>query len=113
MRVSVSGFHAWSRRGVSAKRISDHRLAILIREAHEEASRRYGYRRIHQALVSKGLAIGRNAVVRVMRRENISGRGITGNGEKARWIHPSAQRHRTGLIGSSSRENRTGLGWRT
>lgn len=67
MRVSVSGSHAWSGRGVSAKRISDHRLAVLIREAPEQAHRRYGYRRIHQALVRKGLAIGRHAVARVMR----------------------------------------------
>ena len=66
MRVSVSGFHAWFRRGVSAKRISDHRLSVLIREAHERA-----HRRIHQVLVRNGLAIGRNAVARVMRREKI------------------------------------------
>lgn len=71
MRVSVSGFHAWSRRGISAKRISDHRLSVLIREAHERAHRRYGYRRIHQVLVRNGLAIGRNAVARVMRHEKI------------------------------------------
>ena len=71
MRVSFSGFHAWARRGISAKRISDHRLSVLIREAHERAHRRYGYRRIHQVLVRNGLAIGRNAVARVMRHEKI------------------------------------------
>ena len=71
MRVSVSGFHAWSRRGISAKRISDHRMAVLIRDAHEQVSCRFGYRRIHQALVKNGLAVGRNAVARVMRQEGI------------------------------------------
>lgn len=59
MRVSVSGFYAWALRGVSAARISDHLLAVLIREAHQQAHRR-ACRRIHQAVVRKGLAIGRN-----------------------------------------------------
>ncbi len=72
--VSRSGFHAWQRRGPSARRREDERLLERIREIHQANRRVYGSPRIHAELVlGDGERIGRKRVERLMRQAGLSG----------------------------------------
>ena len=72
--VSRSGFHAWQRRGPSARRREDGRLLERIREIHAENRGVYGSPRIHAELVlGDGVRVGRKRVERLMRQAGLSG----------------------------------------
>jgi putative transposase len=72
--VSRSGFHAWERRGPSARAQEDERLLERIREIHELNRRVYGSPRVHAELVlADGERIGRKRVERLMRQAGICG----------------------------------------
>ena len=72
--VSRSGFHAWQRRGPSARRREDERLLERIREIHAENRGVYGSPRIHAELVlGDGVRVGRKRVERLMRQAGLSG----------------------------------------
>ena len=72
--VSRSGFHAWQRRGRSARWREDERLLERIREIHAENRGVYGSPRIHAELVlGDGVRVGRKRVERLMRQAGLSG----------------------------------------
>ena len=72
--VSRSGFHAWQRRGPSARWREDERLLERIREIHAENRGVYGSPRIHAELVlGDGVRVGRKRVERLMRQAGLSG----------------------------------------
>jgi putative transposase len=72
--VSRSGFHAWARRGPSARALEDERLTERIREIHLLNRKVYGSPRIHAELrLGDGVGVGRKRVERLMRQAGISG----------------------------------------
>jgi len=72
--VSPSGFYAWQQRPDSARQRTDRRLRVELRAAHRESRGSYGSPRLRQALRDRGLRVGRNRVIRLMRAEQLVGR---------------------------------------
>ena len=72
--VSRSGFYAWCSRPESQREREDRKLRVLVREVHERSRRAYGSPRVHKALLTQGLFVGRNRVMRLMRQEGLRGR---------------------------------------
>jgi putative transposase len=71
--VSRSGFHAWLRRPLSARAVSDELLLERVRQLHVASRRTYGSPRIYRDLRADGVAVGRKRVERLMRQAGISG----------------------------------------
>ena len=71
MEVSQSGYYAWRRRLSRPPCLKRKRLADLVRNCYFENRRRYGTRRISQALGKTGVKIGRGLVRRLMSQENL------------------------------------------
>ena len=72
MEVSPSGYYAWRKRLSRPLCLKRKRLADLVRNCYFENRRRYGTRRISQALGRNGVKIGRGLVRRLMRQENLT-----------------------------------------
>lgn len=68
LRVSASGFYAWSGRGPSEHEINDARLIDKIRGIYDDTDGVYGVRRIHRQLLADGERCSRNRVARLMRK---------------------------------------------
>lgn len=73
LKVSRSGYHAWSRRPPSSRSVEDSTLIVRIREVHESSRRTYGYPRVHAELNSLGIECGRRKVARLMREDGLRG----------------------------------------
>jgi putative transposase len=72
--VSVSGYHAWSRRAPSRRATEDAKLIARIRAIHERSDGTYGAPRIRAELVDvDGLTIGIRHVARLMRKAGLVG----------------------------------------
>jgi putative transposase len=71
--VSRSGFHAWLRRPLSARAVSDQLLLERVRQLHLASRRTYGSPRIYRDLRADGVAVGRKRVERLMRQDGLSG----------------------------------------
>ena len=72
--VSRSGYHAWTRRPLSARAVEDARLTTRIRELHALRRNVYGSPRIWSDLVlDDGERIARKRVERLMRQAGLSG----------------------------------------
>jgi putative transposase len=65
--VSRSGFHAWLRRGPSAREIADEGLSAKIRSSFVGSARTYGARRVWRDVLAEGLSCGLHKVERLMR----------------------------------------------
>jgi putative transposase len=74
LRVSVSGYYAWSGRAVSQREIDDARLIDKIRRIYEASDGVYGVRRIHRQLLVDGERCSVNRVARLMRKCGIAAR---------------------------------------
>jgi putative transposase len=74
LKVSVSGYYAWSGRGSSQREIKDARLIDKIRGIYEASDGVYGVRRIHRQLIADGEKCSRNRVARLMRRCGLAAR---------------------------------------
>jgi putative transposase len=70
--VSRAGFYAWKRRGPSARRMDDARLAVEITRIHEASDKAYGSPRVHVALEKRGRRVSRKRVARVMRERKLA-----------------------------------------
>jgi putative transposase len=88
LRVSRSGFYAWSKRPESARARSDRALVVDIRAAHEASRGTYGSPRVHRELVAQGRAAGRDRVARLMREQALRGR------RKRRFRNTTQSNHR-------------------
>ena len=73
LRVSRSGFYAWTTRPPSARRLADDELAGLITEIHEASRATYGVPRIHAELAERGVRVSRRRIARLMRELGIEG----------------------------------------
>jgi putative transposase len=71
--VSCSGFHAWERRPLSERAVTDAWLIERIRAMHTRSRESYGARRIFLDLREEGIRVGRKRVERLMRIAGISG----------------------------------------
>jgi putative transposase len=74
LAVSPSGYYAWRHRAPSARVVQERALTVQIRAIHAESQGIYGSPRVHEALRHAGRPVGRNRVIRVMQREQLSGR---------------------------------------
>ena len=73
--VSRSGFHAWLRRGPSARGgTADEGLIVKIRSSFVGSARTYGARRVWRDVLAKGLSCGLHKVERLMRMNALRAR---------------------------------------
>jgi putative transposase len=68
LRVSPSGYYAWSVRGAGEREIDDARLIDKIRGIYEASKGVYGVRRIYRQLLADGERCSRNRIARLMRK---------------------------------------------
>ena len=71
MKVSRSGYYAWSGRPPSRRQGENESLLAAIRDVHGPSRGTYGSPRIQAELVSQGFGCGRNRVARLMRQNSI------------------------------------------
>jgi transposase InsO family protein len=72
--VSVSGYYEWLNRPPSARALWHSWLTERIAFVHRESRSTYGVRRVHAELtLGHGIAVGREAVARLMRRAGLQG----------------------------------------
>ena len=74
LKVSPSGYYAWSGRSPSKREIDDARLIDKIRSVCEATGGAYGVRRIHRQLLADGERCSRNRVARLMHLCDIKAR---------------------------------------
>ncbi|MET7390861.1 IS3 family transposase [Streptomyces sp. NPDC005529] len=75
LRVSESGYYAWSRRSPSQRALRHTRLSELVLSIYQSSRTMYGSRRIHQELQHcYGISISRGTVELLMRQAGIQGR---------------------------------------
>jgi len=73
LRVARSAYHAWARRGVSARATADEALTAQIAAAHARSRRTYGAPRVHAELRAGGVRCARKRVARLMRAAGLVG----------------------------------------
>ena len=71
LRVTRSGFYAWSTRPESTHTKRDQQLKILVRASFEGSDQSYGSPRIHEDLVEHGARVSRKRVIRLMQEEGL------------------------------------------
>jgi transposase InsO family protein len=74
MRVTRSGFYAWTRRGLSARAQRDLVLRTKLRAFHAASGHRYGRPRLWNDLKEDGEAVGEKRVKRLMREKQVQGK---------------------------------------
>jgi putative transposase len=72
--VSRSGFHAWLRRGPSARARADEELTAKVRTSFVGSARTYGARRVWRDLLADGVSCGLHKVERLMRANALRAR---------------------------------------
>jgi len=73
LRVSRSGYYAWSRRPPSSRAEENAQLLTTIKSVYKDSRKTYGSPRLHQALMRLGYRCGRHRVARLMRAEGLRG----------------------------------------
>ncbi len=74
LKVSRSGYYAWSRRPVSKRELDDEVLGVEVAAIHEESRRTYGSPRVHAELRARGKPVSRKRVARLMRKRGLEAR---------------------------------------
>lgn len=72
--VSRSGYYAWRRHSQSQRSMSDAKLLERIVAIHKASESSYGSPRIHAALQTAGIRVGRKRVARLMRQAGVRAR---------------------------------------
>ena len=72
--VSRSGFHAWLRRGLSARAQADEELTTKVRASFVGSARTYGARRVWRDLLADGVSCGLHKIERLMRANALRAR---------------------------------------
>jgi len=75
MKVSVSGYYRWRKRLTEKPKLKRSALALLVRNCYFENRRRYGSRRIKEALYKQGVCIGRFKVRSLMKEQSLKAIG--------------------------------------
>jgi putative transposase len=86
--VTAAGYHAWSKRAPSPRRLQDARLKECIAGHFEASHGTYGSPRILDDLADEGIRISRKRVARLMRELGIA--GVSGREGRRRRRRPSA-----------------------
>jgi putative transposase len=73
LEVSPSGFYAWSDREPSARDQLDATLTTRIRAVYSESRDTYGVPRVHRALATAGIHVGKKRVARLMKAAELVG----------------------------------------
>ncbi len=73
LKVSTSGFHAWSKRPISPRDLDNQRLLARIRELHAGSDCVMGMPRMHEALGYEGETASPNRVARLMASDGLYG----------------------------------------
>lgn len=73
LKVSSSGFYAWSRRSPSARARDNRRLLERIREHHAASDGVMGAPRMHEVLTDEGETASLNRIARLMARDELQG----------------------------------------
>jgi putative transposase len=74
LRVTRSGFYAWTHRGLSARARRDVVLRTKLRAFHAASKQRYGRPRLWKDLQEAGEAVSEKRVARLMREAQIEGK---------------------------------------
>lgn len=74
LKVSRSGYYAWLGRDKSERAKDDDKLSARIIAIHSNSHGTYGSPRIHEALKSEGIFVGKKRVERLMRAHRLQGR---------------------------------------
>jgi hypothetical protein len=74
LQVTRSGFHAWAKRGLSARAQRDRVLRTKLRAFHAASDDRYGRLRLWKDLKEDGEAVSEKRVRRLMRDEGLQGK---------------------------------------
>ena len=72
--VSRSGFHAWLRRGRSARSLDDEIVGEKVRASFVASSRTYGARRVWRDVLAEGISCGLHRIERLMRAQALRAR---------------------------------------
>jgi putative transposase len=73
LSVSKSGYNQWKARSVSKRQQADAKLLEQIRHIHANSRGAYGSPRIHQALKSHGICVGKERIRKLMQAHHIIG----------------------------------------
>ncbi len=76
MKVSISGYYAFTGRGQSRRSRQEQELLVQIKTFHKESKGTYGSPRIHRDLRAAGVRISRKRVERIMRKHEITARPL-------------------------------------
>jgi putative transposase len=71
LKVSRSGYYAWSKRLPATRTQENQQLKEQIKQIHQKSRNSYGAPRIHAALKHKGFEVGRHRVARLMAQQGI------------------------------------------
>jgi putative transposase len=74
--VSRSGYYAWRRRPLSARREADHRLLPVLHRLHRQTREAYGAIKLWQALKEDGIQCGRHRVARLRKLAGLEARRV-------------------------------------
>ncbi|WP_229979634.1 IS3 family transposase [Stenotrophomonas lactitubi] len=73
LKVSASGYYAWSKRPASARQVDNERLAVRMRELHEDSRGTLGAGRMREDLAEEGESASLNRVARLMAADGLQG----------------------------------------
>jgi putative transposase len=73
--LTRTGYYAWLKRGESKHSRDDQRLALIVKEVHQQSRGTYGSPRIHRELKHRSEQVGIRRVRRIMRENGLFGRG--------------------------------------
>jgi len=94
LKVSRSGYYAWSARPPSRRTLFDSYLATQIRLVHRASKENYGAVKTWYALMAKGIHCGKHRVARIRRMHSIVSKRrrrfkITTQSKNTAWIAPN------------------------
>ncbi|MCR8713118.1 IS3 family transposase [Stenotrophomonas indicatrix] len=73
LKVSASGYYAWSKRPASARQVDNERLVVRMRELHEDNRGTLGAGRMREDLAEDGESASLNRVARLMAADGLQG----------------------------------------
>jgi len=92
--VKPSSYYDWVNRDIREQQIHRNQSELLVRVAHDETKKRYGYERLHAHLTEQGYAISKYMVRRLKEEYDIKCRRhkrfkITTNSNHNKLVYPN------------------------
>ena len=73
LKVSASGYYAWSKRPANARQVDNKRLVVRMRELYEDSRGTLGVGRMREDLAEEGESASLNRVARLMAADGLQG----------------------------------------